>query len=99
MLDPIKGYHQCPLDENSQLSSHHMADLNIFMPLMESHPSLNTTTTVWLKHPQGSLDFGTSLTILSSMTVIPNDTQPMFEILTTLCRHSFWFGQSAHIQY
>ena len=37
----MKDYHQCPLDENTQLSSHHMADLNFFMSLMETHQHYN----------------------------------------------------------
>ena len=54
-----------------------MADLTIFVPLMESHPSPSTMTAAWLKPSQGSQDFGTLSMTSLSMTVIPNNTQPM----------------------
>ena len=54
-----------------------MADLNISVLHMEFHLSQSTTTAAWLKHSQGSLDFGASLMTSLFMTVIPNNTQPM----------------------
>ena len=46
VLDAMKGYHQCPLDQNSQLLATFitpLAGLSIYVPLMGYLPSLNIT--------------------------------------------------------
>ena len=60
VLDAMKGYHQCPLDQNSQLLATFitpLAGLSTYVPLMGYLPSLNITIATWQKPWQICQDF------------------------------------------
>ena len=53
-LDAMKGYHQCPLHEDSQLRSsppllHHLGDSSTSEPPMAYHPYQSTTIAEWMR--------------------------------------------------
>ena len=66
---------------------------------MEFHLFQSTTTTTWLKHSQGSLDFSASLMTSLFMTVTPNNTQPMlcsfYDVQTNTLRSTLINANSA----
>ena len=49
VIDAMTGYHQCPLDSDSQLSLPPLVDSSSYGSLMASPPSKNTTIVVWQK--------------------------------------------------
>ena len=60
VLDAIKGYHQCPLDQDSQLLTTFITPLagsSTYVPLMGYLPSLNITIAAWQKPWQTCRDF------------------------------------------
>ena len=57
-LDAMKGYHQCPLDEDSQLLTTfitHLVAISFFVHHTGSRPFQNTTIVEWMRPSQGSL--------------------------------------------
>ena len=53
-FDALKGYHQCPLNEDSQ--DHRLEDINFVARHIVYAPYLSTTTDVWMKHSITSVD-------------------------------------------
>ena len=59
VLDAMKGYHQCPLDADSQLLTPlllPLGDTNIYMLHTASPPYQKTITAIWQKPWQAYLD-------------------------------------------
>ena len=76
-LDAMKGYHQCPLDEASQLltnSSYPSVGSNTSVCHMASPPFQSIVTTRWMKHSLDSLATAASLTMLSFTTATQHNT-------------------------